>query len=290
MSGFDEDEDVEEVEGVADATEGAEGFPGEGAMEPAAFCEDCPEEKAPEQKDVEGVAEAVEGGGVGAAAEPGFGVKEGEGGGGGEHGALGPADDGPGVEVGQAEGGEGAGGDGVDAERSEGVDGLRGGEERGCEPAEGRDEDEESDEGGREPAAGEEEDDEWPEEIEVLLDGEGPERDQAADGNPMKGDGEVLEEEGVEGPEFGPGFWREGGDKEEADEIGGEDALGTAEEEVAEEGTEVHAGGIAQENVGDEIAGEDEEEVDTGPEEVHGPGVMDEDHEQGEGAETVKLG
>ena len=121
--------------------------------------------------------------------------------------------------------------------------------------------------------------------LEVLLDGEGPEGDEAGEADPVEGHGEVLlEEKGVEGPESGPALGGEGGDEAETDDVGGEDALGAAEEKVTQEGAEAHAGCVAKEDARDEIAGEDEEEVDAGPEEVHGPGMVGEDHEQGDGA------
>ena len=60
--GLQEDENVEEIEGVADAAEIAEGLPGEDFVEPAAFREDCPDEEPAEEQDIEAIAEAVEGG------------------------------------------------------------------------------------------------------------------------------------------------------------------------------------------------------------------------------------
>lgn len=98
-------------------------------------------------------------------------------------------------------------------------------------------------------------DDGGPEEVELLLDGEGPE---GAGGGGVEDSCEVCDEESGE-QNVSPGVWDEEEKADEAEEIERKDSQGALPVEVTIEG---RVGAVFDEERGDEEAGEDEEKID----------------------------
>ena len=315
------EEDVEDVEAVADAAEPAEWGEGEDLARQAGAqdqgngrcCGDTdggqaePElhgvgeiERASEVAGPEIDAEAGEEGGLGVFADDPVGAGLAAGGRGAvAHGERDGAAEGEGSALGEEEvvvevvdAGAFEGGKGVDGEKEE----LGDAEEPEAE-AEGV------------AAAVREEQNDRPDEVELLFYGEGPEVVEGKEGGVVEGVGgqvgEVLEEEDedeerLELGDGGAGVERAGGGGGEGQDVEGKDAEGAADVEVAQ--AVALTDGVPQ-AAGDEEAGEGEEENDAEPaglgdetdEADGGLGgleaaavVEDEDHEDGEAAEAVE--